>query len=96
MAERLERMTMLESRVTILGYLQRGGTPSANDRILATRLGSACAAMIHRGVFGVMLAAHGDRAEPVALEQVVGKLKTVPLDHPWIESARRVGTSLGD
>jgi 6-phosphofructokinase 1 len=43
-----------------------------------------------------MLAAHGDKAEPVPLEEVVGKIKTVPLDHPWIESARRVGTSLGD
>jgi ATP-dependent phosphofructokinase / diphosphate-dependent phosphofructokinase len=96
LAEELEKITMLESRVTILGYLQRGGTPSANDRILATRLGSACAAMIHKGVFGVMLAAHGDRAEPVALEQVVGKIKTVPLNHPWIECARRVGTNLGD
>ena len=96
LAERLEEITGLESRVTILGYLQRGGTPSANDRILATRLGSACAVMIHEGVFGVMLAAHGDRAEPVALEQVVAKIKTVPLDHSWIESARRVGTSLGD
>jgi ATP-dependent phosphofructokinase / diphosphate-dependent phosphofructokinase len=96
LAEKLEKITMLESRVTILGYLQRGGTPSANDRILATRLGSACAAMVHEGVFGVMLAAHGEKAEPVALEQVVGKTKTVPLDHPWIKSARRVETSLGD
>jgi ATP-dependent phosphofructokinase / diphosphate-dependent phosphofructokinase len=43
-----------------------------------------------------MLAAHGDNAVPVPLEQVVGKIKTVPLDHAWIESARRVGTSLGD
>ncbi len=92
----LEELTGLESRVTILGYLQRGGTPSANDRILATRLGAACAALIHEGVYGVMLAAHGDKAEPVALEEVVGKIKTVPLDHSWVESARRVGTSFGD
>jgi 6-phosphofructokinase 1 len=96
LAENLEKITLLESRVTILGYLQRGGTPSANDRILATRLGSACAAMIHEGIFGVMLAAHGERAEPVPLEQVVGRLKTVPTNHPWIVSARRVGASLGD
>jgi 6-phosphofructokinase 1 len=96
LASQLEEMTRLESRLTILGYLQRGGTPSAADRILATRLGTACAALIEQGVFGVMLAAHGDRAEPVELEQVVGKIKTVPLDHSWIESARRVGTSFGD
>jgi ATP-dependent phosphofructokinase / diphosphate-dependent phosphofructokinase len=96
LAHQLEALTRLESRVTILGYLQRGGTPSAYDRILATRLGTACAAMIHEGVYGVMLAARGEKAEPVPLDQVVGKLKTVPLDHPWIESARYVGTSFGD
>ena len=96
LADQLEELTRLESRVTILGYLQRGGTPSADDRILATRLGTACAALIQDGVYGVMLAARGDRAEPVPLDQVVGKIKTVPLDHSWIECARRVGTSLGD
>jgi 6-phosphofructokinase 1 len=96
LAQHLEELTRLESRVTILGYLQRGGTPSANDRILATRLGTACAALIHKGTYGVMLAARGDSAEPVPLEEVVGKIKTVPLDHSWIESARRVGTSFGD
>ena len=96
LAHQLEALTRLESRVTILGYLQRGGTPSAYDRILATRLGTACAALIHEGVYGVMIAARGEKAEPVPLDQVVGKIRTVPLDHPWIESARYVGTSLGD
>jgi len=96
LAARLEELTRLESRVTILGYLQRGGTPSAIDRILATRLGTACTALVHEGVYGVMLAARGDKAVPVPLEDVVGKIRTVPLDHSWIESARRVGTSLGD
>jgi len=96
LAEQLEELTGLESRVTILGYLQRGGTPSADDRILATRLGTACADAIDKGLYGVMLAARGDKAEPVALEDVAGKIKTVPLDHSWIESARRVGTSFGD
>jgi 6-phosphofructokinase 1 len=96
LARQLEELTHLESRVTILGYVQRGGTPSPADRLLATRLGTACADLIHEGVFGVMVAARGDRAEPVAIEKVAGKLKTVPLDHPWIESARRVGTCLGD
>jgi ATP-dependent phosphofructokinase / diphosphate-dependent phosphofructokinase len=96
LAKKLEKLTGLESRVTILGYLQRGGTPSADDRILATRLGTACAAAIHNRMYGVMLGSREDRAEPVALDQVVGKIKTVPLDHSWIESARLVGTSFGD
>jgi 6-phosphofructokinase len=96
LAHRLESLTGLESRVTILGYVQRGGTPSAVDRLLATRLGTACADLIQEGVFGVMVAAHGDDAYPVALEQVVSRRKGVPLDHPWIGAARAVGTCMGD
>jgi ATP-dependent phosphofructokinase / diphosphate-dependent phosphofructokinase len=96
LARHLEELTGLESRVTILGYVQRGGTPSAADRLLATRLGTACADLIYDGVFSVMVAASGDGAEPVPLEKVAGKLKTVSLDHPWVASARRVGTCLGD
>ncbi len=96
LAKELEEETGLESRVTILGYVQRGGAPSAVDRLLATRLGTACADLINEGVTGVMVAARGDGTEPVPLEKVAGKRKTVPLDHPWITSARLVGTSLGD
>ena len=92
----LEDLTGLEARVTILGYIQRGGTPSAADRLLATRLGSACANLISQDVYGVMVAARGDQAVPVPLEDVAGQRKLVPLDHPWIEAARHVGTSLGD
>jgi 6-phosphofructokinase 1 len=96
LAQQLEELTGLESRLTILGYLQRGGTPSAGDRLLATRLGTACADLINKGDFGVMVAARGDGVKPVALRDVVGKRKTVPLDHGWIESARSVNTSFGD
>ncbi|MCA9906684.1 MAG: ATP-dependent 6-phosphofructokinase, partial [Anaerolineae bacterium] len=96
LTEELETLTGLESRVTILGHVQRGGIPSPADRLLATRLGAACARYIHEGVFGVMVAARGDSTEPVPLEQVVGKRKTVPLDHPWVETARNLGISLGD
>jgi 6-phosphofructokinase 1 len=96
LSRQLEELTGLESRVTILGHVQRGGTPSAADRLLATRLGTACAALINEGAYGVMVAARGDGVEPVPLEHVVGKRKTVPLDHPWIDSARGLGTSMGD
>jgi 6-phosphofructokinase 1 len=92
----LEKLTKLESRVTILGHLQRGGTPSAADRLLATRLGTEAARLIHQGVFGVMVAARGDSAVPVPLDEVVGKRRTVPLDHAWIRAARDVDTCLGD
>jgi phosphofructokinase-like protein len=96
LSRQLEELTHLESRVTILGYVQRGGTPSAADRLLATRLGTACADLINEGTFGVMVAARGEGTEAVPLEKVAGKRKVVPLDHPWITSARLVGTSLGD
>jgi ATP-dependent phosphofructokinase / diphosphate-dependent phosphofructokinase len=96
LAEQLEKLTGLESRVTILGYLQRGGTPSPGDRLLATRLGTACANLIKDRVFGAMVAARGDGTEPVPLGDVVGKRKTVPRNHSWIQSARQVGVSFGD
>lgn len=96
LAEELERLTGLESRVTILGHLQRGGTPSAADRFLATRLGTACADLVAKRKFGVMVAARGEGTKSVPLEEVVGIRKTVPLDHPWVEAARAVGTCLGD
>jgi ATP-dependent phosphofructokinase / diphosphate-dependent phosphofructokinase len=95
-AQQLEAMTRLEARVTILGHLQRGGTPSAADRLLATRLGTAAVEYIKNGIFGVMVAAKGQGTEPVPLELVAGNTKLVPLDHDWITSARAVGTCMGD
>jgi 6-phosphofructokinase len=85
LATQLEELTHLESRLTILGYVQRGGAPCAEDRDL-----------INAGKFGVMVAARGDDTEAVPLDQVAGKLKLVPPDHSWVESARRVATCLGD
>jgi 6-phosphofructokinase 1 len=96
LARRLEELTALESRVTSLGHLQRGGVPSPTDRLLATRLGTKCAELIEEGHYGVMVAVKGDECVPVKLKKVAGKKKTVPPDHPWIEAARLVGTSFGD
>ena len=96
LSRQLEKLTGLESRVSILGYVQRGGTPSVADRLLATRLGTACAELINDGHYGVMVASRGDTTKPVPLKKIVGKRKTVPLDHPWIACARKVGTNLGD
>jgi ATP-dependent phosphofructokinase / diphosphate-dependent phosphofructokinase len=96
LSKQLEELTHLEARVSILGYVQRGGTPSAADRLLATRLGTMAVELINDKVFGVMVAARGDTTKPIPIAEVAGKLKQVPTDHPWIESARCVGTSLGD
>ena len=96
LAAELEALTGLESRVSILGYVQRGGTPSGVDRLLATRLGSAAADLVQAGRFGVMVAARADGTEPVPLEAVAGRRKPVPPDHGWVTAARHVGTCLGD
>ncbi len=95
LANELEKLTKLESRMTILGHLQRGGTPSAYDRLLATQLGTACTDLIQEGNYGMMVAVKGEGVQPVPLEEVAGQKKLVPLDHPWLDSARRVGTCLG-
>jgi phosphofructokinase-like protein len=96
MAEELQKITGLETRVTILGHLQRGGTPSALDRLLATRLGTNAVDYIKKGQFGVMVAVDGEHTKPVPMEDVVGKVNYVPKDHPWIISARNLETSFGD
>lgn len=96
LAAALEKTTGLEARVTILGHVQRGGTPSPTDRLLATRLGTATAAYIAEGVHGVMVAARGESTEPVPLKEIAGITKCVPLDHPWLRSARHLGISMGD
>lgn len=95
-SNRLKELTGLETRITILGYLLRGGVPSSMDRLLATQLGTACASFVHQGRFGVMVAMRGGNIETVPLERVAGQHKPIPADHPWLESARRVGTCLGD
>ncbi|QQM66548.1 6-phosphofructokinase [Actinomyces weissii] len=96
LAEQLEQRTGLEARVTILGYVQRGGTPNATDRLLGTRLGVAGAQAVAEGHFGVMVGDRGTGTELVPLKQVAGKVKYVPRDHEWIQAARSVGTALGD
>ncbi|MEE4195497.1 MAG: ATP-dependent 6-phosphofructokinase [Anaerolineae bacterium] len=96
LANRLQELTGLESRLTILGHLQRGGAPSATDRLLATRLGTHTARLIQEGQYGVMVGVKGTDTVPIPLEKVAGNRKVIPLDHDWITSARNVGTNLGD
>ncbi|MFW6414284.1 MAG: 6-phosphofructokinase [Verrucomicrobiota bacterium] len=92
----LEDMTGQESRLSILGHLQRGGIPSAYDRILATRLGARCVELLKEDVSGVMVALQGDVLNPVPLEKVAGNKKFVPTDHPLIRAVRGVGTCIGE
>ena len=96
LTQQLEALTGQESRLTILGHLVRGGTPSAFDRVLSTRLGTTAAELAESGQYGVMAAVRGEAIVPVPLEEVAGRKKLVPLDHPWIHSARLVDTCFGD
>lgn len=96
LAVELEAALKMETRITTLGHVQRGGTPSATDRVLATQMGVRAAELIAEGTYGVMVAVKGEELVPVPLENVAGKKKTVPLDHPMIQTARHIGLCLGD
>ena len=82
----IEARTGFETRVTVLGHVQRGGTPTARDRVLATRYGLKAAQLVHERRFGRMAALHGDRIVDVSLAEATAELKTVPPD--WYEVAR--------
>jgi len=96
LAHQLEKMTSLVTRVTILGYVQRGGAPSAQDRLLATQLGTETVKFCVQGCFGIMAAVQKGEIVPVPISAVAQKVKSVPLDHAWLYTARQVGTCLGD
>jgi ATP-dependent phosphofructokinase / diphosphate-dependent phosphofructokinase len=86
LASEIESRTGYETRVTVLGHVQRGGTPTPRDRVLATRYGLKAADLVHEGRFGRMAALHGDAIVDVSLEEATAELKTVPPD--WYEVAR--------
>ena len=96
LARELQQLTGTEARVTSLGHVQRGGSPSSADRLLCTLLGTRAAELLAAGTYNVMVAARGGRAVPVALEKIAGLRKVVPPDHDWIKSARMVDTCMGD
>ncbi len=95
-AKELEESTGLDSRVTILGHVQRGGSPSPMDRVLATKLGTAATEAIEAGELGVMIASRGEGVATIPVSQVAKKTHLVPADHPWIQAARALGVCMGD
>lgn len=92
----IQEITKLETRETILGYIQRGGTPTPMDRILSTRYGAKAVEFIADGKFGIMVAKEGEHIVPVPLADVGGKVKLVPPDHSLVRKARKMGISFGD
>jgi 6-phosphofructokinase 1 len=96
LAAELEHRTGKEARTAVLGHLQRGGTPSSTDRVLATRFGARAVDLVVRGQFGKMVSSQPPDIVPVSLSEVVGKTKTVPLDSDLIQTARSIGICFGD
>lgn len=93
--EHVDKNTHHEARVTVLGHLQRGGSPTFFDRILATRYGVKAARLAEKGMFGQMVALRGTEIVPVDLEEVASGLKLVTPDHPLVITAKSLGTSFG-
>ena len=96
LGDHLTNRTQHEVRVTVLGHLQRGGSPSPFDRVLATRFGTEAVRLLADGAFGRMVAYHGPDVESVQLSDCVGTTKTVPPDGEHVRTARALGIYLGD
>jgi phosphofructokinase-like protein len=94
--KQIEELTGIETRTVVLGHLQRGGTPTPFDRVLATKLGTRAVEMIVNGHFGCMVGVQKNELVEVPLAEVAGGQRTVPPDDPLITAARDVGTSFGD
>jgi ATP-dependent phosphofructokinase / diphosphate-dependent phosphofructokinase len=92
----LQPLLRSEVRTTLLGHTQRGGTPTAFDRVLATRFGYHAAQLVKAGEYGCMVALQGDRCVSVSLDAVGGRTRTVPGDDLLLQAARGIGVSLGD
>ena len=94
-AQEIEIETGIETRETVLGYIQRGGSPTPFDRNLSTRMGGHATELIANGEFGRMIALIGDEVSSIPLEEVAGKLKLVTEDHDLVIQGRRMGICFG-
>jgi 6-phosphofructokinase 1 len=95
-ARKIQQLSGIDARVTSLGHIQRGGIPSPTDRLLCTRLGTKAGQLLNEGIYNVMVGVKGQTCVAVPLKKVAGITRTVPTDHPWIETARLVDTCMGD
>jgi 6-phosphofructokinase 1 len=96
LTEKLEAMTGFEARSLVLGHLQRGGQPTAYDRLLAMRFGAAAVDLVARGQFGCMVALDPPEVLAVPLREAIASIKTVPRESDVVVTARRLGISFGD
>ncbi len=94
--QKITENTELECRTTVLGHLQRGGSPTPFDRVLASRFGARAAECVANGSYGVMVALRGNEVTTVSLEEAVAEQRLVARDSQTVMTARAVGTSFGD
>ena len=95
-ADQIEDRTGIETRCTILGHVQRGGTPVPEDRVLATEFGYAAVQALVQGRLNRLIVMKGRTVTDIDILEVANKQRTVPLDHPLIQAARAIGTAFGD
>jgi len=95
-SNQIEDRTGIETRAVVLGHVQRGGTPVAQDRVLATEFGHAAISLLMDGAQGRLIVMQGRTVTDIALTDVADRQRKVPLDHPLIAAARRLGTCFGD
>ena len=92
----IQRLSGKESRHVVLGHLQRGGSPTSYDRVLATRFGAYAVDALLRGESGVMAALKSPDIVSVSIEQIAGRTRTVPVNGDIVRTARHIGVSFGD
>jgi 6-phosphofructokinase len=95
-AEEIGRRTGKETRVCVLGHLQRGGAPTTFDRLLCTRFGASAVRLVADGKYGYMVAHRPPDTDAILLTEAIGQLRTVPLDGDIIRTARDLGIGFGD
>jgi phosphofructokinase-like protein len=95
-SDKIQERTGKETRVIVLGHLQRGGAPTTFDRLLCLRFGTAAIRFAEAGKFGTMVALRSAEICAVPIKEAIGKMKTVPLDSDIIQTARSLGISFGD
>ena len=96
LAREIGRRTGFETRSMVLGHLQRGGTPTAYDRLIAARFGTAAVRAVELGQFGTMVALQNDEINAVPIVDAIATVKNVPLDSDLVRTARDLGISFGD
>lgn len=95
LVDQIPELTGIEARLTTLGYVSRGGTPTASDRIFATKCGSKAVEYLKNGITGVMVASQGGLLVPVPLDQVAGKPRLLPKEHDLVQTLQSIGVCMG-